>query len=85
MKDLYDACERQQNLSKVFHSHEQEIDNIVQILKVIERESVLQVATMMGIEEIEAAEEIQNLRSNARGFNHLRAMIRLTFSLFQRA
>lgn len=47
MKDLYDACERQQNLSKVFHSHEQEIDNIVQILKVIERESVLQVATMM--------------------------------------
>lgn len=47
MKDLYDARERQQNLSKVLHSHEQEIDNIMQILKVVEREPVLQVATMM--------------------------------------
>lgn len=47
MKDLYDARERQQNLSKVLQAHEQEIDNIIQILKVVKQEPVLQVATMM--------------------------------------
>lgn len=47
MKDLYDARERQQNLSKVLQSHEQELDNIIQILNVVKQEPVLQVATMM--------------------------------------
>lgn len=51
MKGLYDARERQQNLSKVLKTHEQELYNIRQILNVVQQETVLQTVDL--IEDLE--------------------------------
>ncbi|KAJ4393890.1 hypothetical protein N0V93_003106 [Gnomoniopsis smithogilvyi] len=48
MRGLYDARERQQNLSKLLQTHEQELENIREILYVVGREPILQVTTMIG-------------------------------------
>ncbi|KAJ4420263.1 hypothetical protein N0V82_004474 [Gnomoniopsis sp. IMI 355080] len=55
MRELYDARERQQNLSKLLQTHEQELENIRQILKVVKLEPVLQLGTM--IEDLEQLED----------------------------
>lgn len=51
IKELYDARERQQNLSKVLKTHEQEIYNIRQILRVVKQETVLQTVAL--VEDLE--------------------------------
>lgn len=47
IRELYDARERQQNLSKTLLAHEQELDSIQQILWVVKHEKVLQVVAIM--------------------------------------
>lgn len=47
MKQVYDAHERQQNISKVLQIHEEELYNIRQILKVVRQEEVLQVVAIL--------------------------------------